>query len=78
MNTQELWHTYEFPICLQFLRGSADDNLASYVPGYLNILGVDVLPEHNRRQCDPSGEIIKREHFLRVCAISQALGKRLP
>ena len=46
--TQEILHAYEFPVCPQFFCGSAGDNLASYMLRHLNILGVDVLPEHNR------------------------------
>ena len=69
--------TYEFPVCLQVLLGGAKDDLAPYVHGYLNMFGVDVLPEHNRWQCDPGGQIAKREHLLRTRTISQALRKRL-
>lgn len=53
------------------------DDLAPYVRGYLNMFGVDVLPEHNRWQCDPSGQIAEREHLLDTRSISQALRKRL-
>jgi len=48
IRSRDLSHTYEFTICPQVLQGSADDDLASYILGYLNKLGVDVLPEHNR------------------------------
>lgn len=76
-NTRDLSDTYEFPICLQVLQGSAGNDLAPYLLGCLNILGVDVLPEHNRWQCDPSRQIGEREHLLCTRTISQALRKRL-
>jgi len=49
IRTRDFLHTHEFPICPQVPQRSAGDDPASYVLGYLNILGVDVLPEHNRR-----------------------------